>query len=79
MVILTGRNERDTPPQAGTSEGYMEALADCDGLESCHGLKRFEHLPRRRPVNTSATICPQHRKARILAQMQEDDVRRTRR
>jgi hypothetical protein len=37
------------------------------------------HLPRRQPVNTSAIICPQHRKARILAQMQEGDARRTRR
>jgi hypothetical protein len=36
-------------------------------------LKRFEHLRRRRPINTSAIICPQHRKARILAQMQEDE------
>jgi hypothetical protein len=52
----------------------MEALADCDKLDS-----RFEHLRRRRPFNTSAIICPQHRKARILAQMQEDDARKTRR
>jgi GxxExxY protein len=42
-------------------------------------LKRFEHPPRRRPVNTSAIICPQHRKTRILAQMQEDDARGARR
>jgi hypothetical protein len=26
-------------------------------------------------INTSASICPQHRTARILAQMQEDDAR----
>jgi hypothetical protein len=29
-------------------------------------LKRFAHLPRRQCVNTSATICPHHRKARIF-------------
>jgi hypothetical protein len=47
----------------------METLADCRRLDF-HGLKRFEHWPRRRPVNTSAIICPQHRKARMSAQMQ---------
>ena len=99
-MILTGRNERDPPPQPGTSEGFppslqqsqrgkitasgyqhccMEAQADCYRLDCICGLKRFEHLPRRRPVNTSAIFCPQHRKARISAQMQEDDARKTRR
>jgi hypothetical protein len=63
----------------GYQHSCMAALAYCDRLDSFHGLKRFEHLERRRPVNTFAIICPQHRKARILAQMQEDDARETRR
>ena len=41
--------------------------------------ERFTQLLRRLPVNVSVTIRPQHREARILAQMQEDDARKARR
>jgi len=38
--------------------------------------ERFTLLSRRLPVNVSVTIRPQHREARILAQMQEGDAPR---
>jgi hypothetical protein len=36
----------------------------------------IRQLSRRFPVDVSVTIRPQHREARILAQMQEDDAPR---
>ena len=74
---------RDTPTQIRTPQGIhpsccAEALADCDRPDpiACNAP---EHLLRRRRVNTPAIVCRQHRKASILAQMQEGDARRTRR
>jgi hypothetical protein len=51
-------------------------MADISALGFGFPLLR---LVRRRCIDTSAVIYPQHREARIFAQMQEDDARRTRR
>jgi hypothetical protein len=56
----------------------MEALADRVRLDSLDwDASSICGVAGR--INTSAIICPQHRKARILAQMQEGDARGTRR
>jgi hypothetical protein len=42
----------------------------------CAAFRRFEHLLGHRPVNNSIIICPQHREARVSAQVQEGDAPR---